>query len=207
MKLYLSSNKLGNEISKLKKLISKTNKKVAYIPNALDYSNDSERRKNSEQTDIESLKELNLEVELVDLRNYFDKEEELKKTLDKKGIIFIRGGNVFVLRQAMKLSGFDNYIKKLNKKEDFLYIGYSAGTCILAPNLRGIDLMDDITQKPYGKNLEVIWKGLGVIDYLIVPHYKSDHHESEGADKSVEYLKKHNLPFKTLKDGEVIIIE
>jgi dipeptidase E len=150
---------------------------------------------------------LNLEAELVDLRNYFNKEKDLEKKLDKKGIIFVRGGNTFVLRQAMKLSGFDNIIKKLAKKEDFLYIAYSAGICILAPTLKGIDLMDDITKNSYGKKSKVIWKGLGIINYSIVPHYKSNHPESENANKSVEYLKKHNLPFKALRDGEVIIVE
>jgi dipeptidase E len=66
--------------------------------------------------------------------------------------------------------------------------------------------VDDISQKPYG-NIKTIWKGLDIINYSIVPHYKSYHFESEKANLSVEYLKEHNLPFKTLKDGEVIIID
>ena len=45
MKFYLSSYKLGNEIAKLKELIPAENKKVAYISNALDFSDDLARRK------------------------------------------------------------------------------------------------------------------------------------------------------------------
>jgi hypothetical protein len=45
MKLYLSSDHLGNESQKLKEMVG-SNKKAAIIPNALDFSQDLERRKN-----------------------------------------------------------------------------------------------------------------------------------------------------------------
>ena len=65
--------------------------------------------------------------------------------------------------------------------------------------------MDDPTVTPYPIK-KVVWEGLGLIDFAFLPHYKSDHPESEDIDKEVEYCKKHNIPFKTLRDGEVIII-
>jgi len=36
----------------------------------------------------------------------------------------------------MKLSGLDEILKDLLKKENILYGGYSAGVCVLAPTLR-----------------------------------------------------------------------
>ena len=141
MKFYLSSYKLGNEIAKLKKLIPSENKKTAYISNALDFSDDLERRKESEQSDLKQLKELNLDVEIIDLRNYFNKQSKLEEELARFGVIWVRGGNLFVLRQAMKLSGFDNILKNLIEKSNMLYGGYSAGICVLAPTLKGMDLM------------------------------------------------------------------
>tara|TARA_Y100000310_G_scaffold39318_1_gene36913 strand:- start:240 stop:854 length:615 start_codon:yes stop_codon:yes gene_type:complete len=204
MRFYLSSYKLGNKTNELKKLIPKNNK-TAYIPNALDYSTDLERRRKGEAFDIKELTKVGLDVELLDLRNYFGKSNELKNKLKSFGVIWVRGGNVFILRQAMKLSGFDKIIKTL-LDTDMLYGGYSAGVCILASNLHGIDLMDDLTVRPYGKPLEIIWDGLDILDYLIIPHYTSNHAESEDANKCVAYMKKEGLPFKTLKDGEVIII-
>ena len=147
MKFYLSSYKLGGEIIKLKELIPVENKKTAYISNALDFSDDLERRKKSEQSDLEQLKELNLDIEIIDLRNYFNKQSELEEKLVRFGVIWVRGGNVFVLRQAMKLSGFDNILENLIEKSDILYGGYSAGVCVLAPTLKGMDLIDDPTVK------------------------------------------------------------
>ncbi len=207
MKFYLSSYKLGNEIAKLKELIPAENKKTAYISNALDFSDDLERRKKSEQSDIEQLKELNLGIEIVDLRDYFNKQKELEKKLAEFGVIWVRGGNLFVLRQAMRLSGFDNILKKLIEKNNILYGGYSAGVCVLASTLKGMDLVDDPTAKPYGNQSEVIWDGLGILNYSVIPHYKSDHPESKNAEKVIEYMIENKIPFKALKDGEVIIIE
>jgi len=207
MKFYLSSYKLGNELDKLKELLPAGNKKTAHISNALDFSDDLERRKKSEQSDIEQLKELGLDVEIIDLRNYFNKQEELRKKMLEFGVIWVRGGNLFVLRQAMRLSGFDDILKKLVEKDDMLYGAYSAGVCVLAPTLKGMDVLDDPNIKPYGEQSEVIWDGLGILDYSVIPHYKSDHAEAESAEKAVEYMIENKMLFKVLKDGEVIIIE
>ncbi len=207
MKFYLSSYKIGNETDKLKALIPANNKKTAYISNALDFSNDAERRKQGEQSDIEQLKPFGLDVELLDLRDYFGKKTELEKKIAEFGVIWVRGGNCFVLRQAMKLSGLDNILKDLLKKEDILYGGYSAGVCVLAPTLKGMELVDDPNVKPYDSQKETIWDGVGILDYTILPHYKSDHPESGKVDEAIEYMTKNKIPFKTLRDGEVIIIE
>jgi len=207
MKFYLSSYKVGNETDKLKALIPRDNKKTAYISNALDFSNDAERRKQGEQSDIEQLKPFGLDVELLDLRDYFGKKTELEKKIAEFGVIWVRGGNCFVLRQAMKQSGLDDILKDLLKKDDILYGGYSAGVCVLAPTLKGMELVDDPNVKPYDSQKETIWDGVGILDYTILPHYKSDHPESGKVDEAIEYMTKNKIPFKTLSDGEVIIIE
>jgi dipeptidase E len=207
MKFYLSSYGIGNEVKKLKKMIPKGNKKTAYISNALDYSKGLERRKKHEKRNIKQLTKVGLDVEILDLRNYFNKSYRLKEKLKEFGVIWVSGGNTFVLRQAMKLSGFDVILKSLLKKDNILYGGYSAGICVLTPTLRGLELVDDPSAKPYGRKSKVIWDGLGILSYSIAPHYKSDHPESKRMNKVVEYMIDNKMLFKTLRDGEVIIIE
>jgi dipeptidase E len=204
MRLYLSSYKLGNEKHKLKSLIN-SDKPLAYISNALDWSNDAERRVGSEQSDMNELADLNIPAQKLDLRDYFGKPEELKNQLQKFSGIFVRGGNAFVLRQAFSLSGLDKILQEL-KATDLLYIAYSAGVCVLGPTLKGLDLMDRPNEKPYGE-IETIWEGLGIIDYVVVPHYKSDHNEASLANKAVAYLKENNIAYKTMSDGDVVISE
>jgi len=206
MKLYLSSYKLGNRIEELTKMLSGVSEKAMYISNALDFSLDLERRKKSENSDIEELKKFNLDIENLDLRAYFEKKEELKKKLLPCGLIFVRGGNTFVLRQAMRLSGLDLLLKDMVDRDDFIYCAYSAGACVLAPSLRGLELVDKPDVFPYKENDRTIWEGLGIIDHAFIPHYKSDHPESAAMEKVVKKLISENVPFKVLKDGEVLII-
>ncbi|MCL4398779.1 hypothetical protein M1137_03235, partial [Candidatus Parvarchaeota archaeon] len=67
--------------------------------------------------------------------------------------------------------------------------------------------VDDPNQRPYGKKYKIIWEGLGLLNYMILPHYKSKHTESKLITKTVQYFIDHKLLFKVLSDGEVIIIE
>lgn len=205
MRFYLSSYKLGSETRRLKSLIP--NGKIGYIPNSLDFSYaDPERRNKSIKEDVNSLCDLGLKVELVNLRDYFNKHEALRKKLGELHAIFISGGNVFVLRQAMKLSGFDEILKDLQSDNNFLYAGYSAAGCVLAPNLKAYEIVDK-PDTPYGELKEIIWEGLGLVDFTFMPHWDSDHPESDDIDKEIEFCKKNNIRYKAIKDGEVLIFE
>jgi dipeptidase E len=66
--------------------------------------------------------------------------------------------------------------------------------------------VDDPDIIPTGYNPDIIWEGLGLISYAIAPHYKSDHPESAATDNLVQYYIEHHMLFKTLHDGEVIVV-
>ena len=207
MKLYLSSYKVGDEPEKLTALFS-NNKNVGYIPNALDFTKANvERRKDHIEKDMESLKQAGLQPILLDLKEYFENREGLKMKFSELGGLFISGGNVFVLRQAMKLSGLDSILVNGEVPEEFVYAGYSAAGCVLSPTLKSYSIVDDATDHPYEEQHETIWEGLGLIDFAFMPHYDSDHDESDDIQKEVAYCKEHGIPYKTLRDGEVLIIE
>jgi len=204
MKFYLSSYKIGKETEKLKSLVP-TGKKLGFIPNALDYR-DTDYRRDSNEKNMKDLTDLGIEVEMLDLQDYFNKKEALIRRISELGGIWVRGGNVFVLRQAMKLSGLDVILLGM-EREDFFYGGYSAGGCVLSPNFRGwLELVDDPKIVPY-EGSQVVWEGLGLIEYAFVPHYRSDHRESQAMEKVVEHCIGNKILFKALRDGEVIIIE
>lgn len=206
MKLYLSSYHLGNEPRKLKGLVG-TNKKAAIIPNALDYSYDLERRKKSSQQETDDLTNLGFAPEELDLRGYFGKIDALRLKLREYGLIWVRGGNCFVLLRAMNESGFDQVIKEYKGNDELVYGGYSAGVCVITPTLKGLELVDDAEILPEGYKNQTIWDGIGLINYSFAPHYQSDHPESEAINKTVEYFIENKMLFRALKDGEVIIEE
>ena len=204
MLLYLSSYKLGNEIEILRKWIKENGKNIILIANSRDWSPESDAKEASIERDCASLKNLGFEVKRLDLREYFGKEEKLKEDLEGFYAFYEIGGNTFTLRMAMKYSGFDNYLQEILKNPQYLYAGYSAGICVLAPQLKGIELVDEPIN-PYN-NEEVLYEGLNILDFVPVPHYKSDHPESHLVEKVVEFYENKNIKHKPLKDGDVLII-
>ena len=204
MKLYLSSFGLGNDPQKLVSLAGE-GKKAVVILNALDHKEEARARFLASQT--QALTELGFTVEELDLRHYFDKQEELQKVLSTKDMVWINGGNTFILRRAMRQSGFDTVITDLIKKEAIVYGGFSAAVCILAPTLKGLDITDDPNVIPEGYDKEIIWGGLGVIDYSVAVHYQSDHEESYLTDKEIAFYEANDMPYEKLRDGEAIVIQ
>ena len=205
MKLYLSSYRIGNRSEELRSWIKKHDNKILVIPNALDIYLDSKRKNDGILEKCQDLENIGFKVEILDLRNYFSNNELLREKLEEYRAFYVLGGNVFVLRQAMFLSGFDNYLKEISDKKDYLYAGFSAGVCVLASDLHGFELVDDQSEDPYNYG-KTIWTGIGLIDYNIVPHFDTPSHpESPLMYSLVSYLQKENKKYKTLKDGEVII--
>ena len=131
----------------------------------------------------------------------------MQTRLDTLGAIWISGGNTFVLRQAMRLSGFDELFESLKARQDFLYGGYSAGICVLSDTLKPIDQVDEPYNFPYSGIDEPIYEGLGVFNYSLMPHYDSDHFESQAVEKEIQRCIDKKWLFKALQDGEVLIIK
>ena len=204
MRLYLSSYKFGNYTKELVKLSSR-NKKVGVIMNAVDWG-DPERIVISIKDQMIVLKSLGFEPEQIDLRNYFGKAEDLKKHLANFGLVWVYGGNTFVLKRAYEQSGFDKIIKGMLLKDEIVYAGFSAGIVILSKSLKGLEILDDPKIVPQGYKEDFSWDGLDILDYHIAVHYKSNHPESADIDKEIEFYKKNNIPYQTLKDGEVIVV-
>lgn len=206
MKLYLSSYRLGNNPHRLTELAG-SNKKAALIANAMDFLTDQAGRKESAEREITDLKALGFQPEEVDLRQYFGKPEELEAKLSQYGLLWARGGNVFVLRKAFKESGMDEWLIKQRGNRELVYGGYSAGVCVLSPSLKGLEIVDNPNTNSEGYPSNTIWEGLGLINFAFAPHYMSNHPESEAVSRLVEYYLKNGIEYEAVKDGEAIIQE
>ena len=182
--------------------------KIGHINNSRDFTDANPGIKaEQERREIAQLNDLGFETEPLDLQQYFGKEDMLKTKLSELNGLWVSGGNTFVLRQAMRLSGFDHIFEGLRNRKGFLYAGYSAGVCVLCDSLKYIQNVDDPNDFPYEANRETIWTGLGVFNYGILPHYDSGHFESEAMEKELQRCIDNKWLFKALRDGDVIIID
>lgn len=205
MKLYLSSYFLGNNPERFSELFT-DNKKVAIIMNAADVFGPT-KRPDYLKAEIESLAKIGLQGEELDLRDYFADIQTLAAKLKGFGGIWAMGGNSFVLRRAMRQSGFDQIAPDLIEKNQLIYGGFSAGAVVATPTLQGIELVDDPQQLSEGYDSDVIWEGMNLYEKYIAPHYKSDHPESAAIDNVVSYFEAQHMSYQALHDGEAIVID
>ena len=205
MRLYLSSYRLGTGWTRLLSLVG-ANRLTAVVCNATDHRSADEQRDRL-SWECQVLSDIGLKPRGLDLREFFGRPEALAERLAPVGLVWVRGGNTFILRRAMIRSGFDEVITTRVRDNSLAYGGFSAGAIAATPTLRGTELVDEPTRVPDGYRPEVIWGGLGFVDFSIAPHFRSSHPESAGMERVVAYFETHRMPYRALRDGEAIVID
>jgi dipeptidase E len=175
------------------------------VVNALD--NAPPAREEWLASQIEDLESIGFAPEELDLRKYFRCPERLAGALEGRGLVWINGGNTFLLRRAMRQSGFDSAVHALLTSDEIVYAGFSAAACCAAPTLRGIEFVDDPHADAEGYMIETLWDGLGLIDHCTAVHYKSSGAPGEGIDRAIAYWESQNIAYLTLRDGEAIVVD
>jgi dipeptidase E len=157
--------------------------------------------------EVDDLSRLGFSVSELDLRDFFGQPERLRSSLTALDLLWVTGGNSFVLSRAMHASGFDIASADLVRNGELVYGGYSAGVCAIAATLKGIHLMDDPTVLPEGYPADAIAAPLRWVPWTVVPHWRSDHPEASAAQAAVDHLLTAGLPVRTLRDGQAIVVD
>lgn len=101
--------------------------------------------------------------------------------------------------QELRKSGADKILVQEIKKGK-LYIGESAGAIVIAPDIEYSAEMDRIEKAPDLTD----FKGLGLIDFYVVPHYKN-WEMGKSADKIIEMYSL-SLDLKIINDNQAILV-
>jgi dipeptidase E len=206
VRLYLSSYRLGDHPEHLSALTGDSGKRAAVIANAVDDA-PPEVRRISVERELADLAGLGFATAELDLRDYFGEERRLRGDLAGVDLAWLRGGNTFMLRYALRHSGGDDIFRDLLSRDSLVYAGYSAGCCVLSPSLRGLEIVDDAdaVTRVYGS--APIWEGLGVLAEAFVPHYQTPGHpESAAIGQVAELYEAEGVPHRTLRDGQALVI-
>ena len=208
MRLYLASFRTAECFAELAALAG-AGARTAVISNAVDFIPADARAAYARNVydPVAHFAELGLAAFDLDLRGYFGRPEALAAALQGVGLVWATGGNAFLLRRAMRQSGFDELIRAALAADRLVYGGWSAGAVVAGPDLHGLELMDDPATLAEGYEAEVCWEGLRLIGTAIVPHYRSVHPEAEAAEACVGYMQAHGLPHVALRDGEALVMD
>jgi dipeptidase E len=172
-------------------------RRTALIPNALDAWPPSVRRERL-QRDIDELTGVGLVVTVADLT-----APGVTAGLAGFDLAWTRGGNVFVLRRALADAGADLELRRLIEGDAIVYGGYSAGACVLGPDLSALAAVDDLTEVK-----DPITVGLGLLDRPFVPHVDSPGHpETVACDEIAATYRSRGEQHWAVRDGEVLVVD
>ena len=117
-------------------------------------------------------------------------------------------GSAFVLRKALESSGTDRMLVNTLASDSFVYGGYSAGVCVLGEDISIFDTVDDRVdvERAYGELARE--DGLGVIDFIVVPHVDSPGHpETEQCTALSRNLQQNGIEHFALRDDDVVVVD
>jgi len=179
--------------------------RAAITVNALDHREEARAQWFDSQS--RKLQALGFTVEELDLRQFFHSRERLGDRLREFDVIWVNGGNAFILRRAMRQSGFDSVIADLLEQDRIVYAGFSAAAVIASSTLRALERVSDPTEVPPGYDLAVVWDGLQLLPFSLVVHFESDHPASALVGDEIDFYKRHQMPYQTLRDGEAYVVD
>ena len=168
-------------------------KRLAFIPTASlfeEYTDYVDEAK-------EAFENLGLNIEVLDVSSA--PKDLIERTLQRCDLIYISGGNTFYLLQELEKSGAKTIILE-QVKGGKPYIGESAGSIIMAPNISYAKDMD-VAEKdaPQLKSFE----GLKLVDFYPLPHYKSFPFEEVTEKMLVKYAK---LRLKPITNQQALFV-
>ncbi|MBF6457292.1 Type 1 glutamine amidotransferase-like domain-containing protein [Nocardia cyriacigeorgica] len=204
MRLFLASYRFGAHADRLAALAGPPGR-VAVIANACDAW--PRARAAAVTSDLVPLRTLGYRPEEVDLREYAGRAKALAQRLAEFPMVWVRGGNTFVLRAQFARSGADLVIPELLAADALVYAGYSAGACVLAPDLHGLETADDPAEVLPACGVEPRWDGLGLIDRPIVPHIDSATDPDGDGNRLAAAYRAAGVEHWALTDDDVVVVD
>ncbi|WP_405489666.1 Type 1 glutamine amidotransferase-like domain-containing protein [Nocardia sp. NBC_00511] len=204
MRLFLSSYRFGAHQRRLLELTGEPGR-IAVIANACDAWPSAWQ--SAVTSDLFPLRRLGFHPDVIDLRDYVDRPGAIEPVLRRYPAVWVRGGNTFVLRAQLARSGADLALTTLLAEDALVYAGYSAGACVMTPDLHGIEAMDDPAEVRTACGVEPRWDGLDLVDRRIVPHLDSPT-DPEGLSRKLvrEYIAA-DVPHWALTDDHVVVVD
>lgn len=193
-KLFLSSS--FKDVSKLFADFVGDNlkgKSVAFIPTAAIHEKVNFYVKSGRK----ALEQMGMVVDELEVSSAL--ESEISGKLCSNDYIYITGGNTFFLLQELRKTGADKVIAEQIAMGK-LFIGESAGSMVLAPNIEYVKSMDD-----YEAASELMsYDALSIVDFYPLPH-----HTNFPFKKTVEKIiaqYKATLSLKPISNAQAILL-
>jgi dipeptidase E len=132
-------------------------------------------------------------VELVDTERM--ELREIEAIIGRADVIYVSGGNTFLLNHRLHVSGLIPYLKK-KVQAGLPLVGFSAGMVACGPNILTSSDMNSVATTRFD--------GLNVLPFNFFAHYNDDVHQDEWL---AEYHMFNDNPVIMVSDGAYVRVE
>ncbi len=126
-------------------------------------------------------------------------QQDIADKLERNDYIYVAGGNTFFLLQELKRTGADKLIAE-QVRAGKCYIGESAGSAVLAPDIEYLQRLDDPSAAP---DLDSS-VSLALVDFYPLPHYGNAPLKEAVEQVLVEY--NDTLDLRPFSNDQAIVI-
>jgi len=196
MKNMFLSSSFADSVNSFKNFVGMNleNKSVTFIPTA----SMVEEVTHYVALAKEAFDNLGMDIFVVDISK--ESRDDIIKNLNNNDFIYISGGNTFFLLQELKKKELDKVIiQEVNNGK--MYIGESAGTIIMAPNIEYIHILDDKEKAPELDS----YQGLNEINFYPVPHLQNDY--LGGKIEQIIQKYQNKIELLPITDHQVILVD
>lgn len=126
-------------------------------------------------------------------------QKETEDVLRRASLVYVPGGNTFLLNHRLHLSGVMPYLRK-KVQSGLPLVGFSAGTIICGPNIITSRDMNTVATPHFG--------GLNLVPFNFFSHYADDAYgQSVHDDWLADYHFFHDNPVVLLSDGAYVKVD
>ena len=168
-------------------------KTVAYIPTAANHEKIDFHVRHTQKV----LLKMGLTVDELDISTA--QYADIKEKLQRDDYIYVGGGNTFFLLQEMIRTGAGDIVKQ-QIEQGKIFIGESAGSILLAPNIEYSSDMDNPEAAPDLHSYD----GLNMIDFYPLPHINDL--TQRKAIKSITVKYESLIPLIPITNSQAILV-
>ncbi|TXG92824.1 peptidase [Rhodococcus rhodnii] len=181
MRAYLASYRFGPSAGEFAAFVGAARSAVVVAAAADVWP--ARARAGAVDSELRSLREIGLQATELDLRPHVSPHHRgpdavLLRALDAADLVWVRGGNTYVLQAQLVRSGAGAAIDERVRAGALAYAGYSAGACIAGPTTIGLDASDDPREvaeldevgAPESPSGTPGSEGLSLAPFCVVPH-------------------------------------
>lgn len=127
---------------------------------------------------------------------------QIKRDLDKYGIIYIEGGNSYYLLQESQKNGFGAYLKA-RIDSGLIYLSTSAGSVIVGPDIEPVRREETTALAPSLKGT----KGFGIVNFVIMPHWGDEKRRDLYNNYRLEHIYQEDYPYILISNNQYVEVK